>query len=132
MKIVSYASKSITDFSTIGLRQHFFLSSSISTADFLNRIFVSTSFYHRPHTGQISTTDFFEIKRGPRQHSFLSSVHTDQFFQQLVFFDQMGIPPAPLFTIGSYRPTFSTADFFRSNEDSVSIPFYHRPIQVKF
>ena len=74
MKITSYASKSIADFSTIELRQHFFLSSSISTAGFppaslpitgpiqakfqqlafskLNGALASTPFYHRPHTDQ--------------------------------------------------------------------------------
>ena len=132
MKITSYASKSITDLSTIEFRQHFFLSSSISTADFLNRILVSIPFYHRPHTDQISTADFFEIKRNLRQHSFLSSVHTGQFFQQLIFFDQMRAPPASLSIIGSYRSIFSTAGLFRSNENSVSIFFYHRFIQAKF
>ena len=75
-------------FNTIRFRQHFFLSidfflSSFQQlvslwSDLIKRNFVSTSFYHRFHTGQISTADFFEIKRSFRQHSFLSSIYTDQ------------------------------------------------------
>ena len=101
----------------------FFLSSSISTAEFSNRIFVSIFFYHRSHTGQILTADFFEIKRSLRQHSSLSSTHTGQFFQQLVLSNQMKAPLAPLFATGLYRPIFSTAGFFSIKRNLRQHPF---------
>ena len=104
-------------FSTIELRQHFFLSTDllsiiiISTAgplwsDLIKRNFVSTHVYHRSHTDQHFNSWSFLIKRGPRQHPFLSPIHTDQSFQQLIL--------------------------FWSDEGLASTPFYYRPIQAKF
>ena len=85
MEIASYASKlTAGSVRSIEFRQHFFLSIDffsiiiISTVDFLNRISISISFYHRFYTDQISTVDFFEIKRSFRQHLFLSFIYTDQ------------------------------------------------------
>ena len=85
-----------------------FIQINISIADFFwsNEDSVSTPFYHRFIQINFFNSWFFLIKWGPRQHSFLSSIHTDQFFQQLTL--------------------------FWSNENSASIPFYHRFIQVKF
>ena len=103
--------------STIESRQHFFLSMDsffiiiISTAgplwfDLIKRDPVSTHAYHRFHTDQHFNSWLFLIKRGLRQHSFLSSAHTGQSFQQLIF--------------------------FWSDEGPASIFFYHRFIQAKF
>ena len=83
----------------------------------------------------ISTADFFLIWSDQtkfRQHSLLSSISYRSIFQQLIFFDQTKIPSAFFFIIDSYRSIFSTADFFWSNENSASTPFYHRLIQIKF
>ena len=103
--------------STIGLRQHFFLSidflsiTIISTADplwsdLIKRGSASTHVYHRSHTDQHFNSWPPLIKRGLRQHSFLSPAHTDQSLQQLAF--------------------------LWSDEGLASTPFYHRPIQAKF
>ena len=103
--------------STIGSRQHFFLSIDfffiiiISTAgpfwsDLIKRSSVSTHAYHRFHTNQHFNSWPSLIKRKFRQHPFLSSTHTDQSLQQLIF--------------------------FWLNEGFASISFYHRPIQIKF
>ena len=109
MKIASYASKSITDFT-----------------DFL----VSTPFYHRLHTGQISTADFLEIKRGPRQHFFLSSTSYRPNFNSWLPRDQTGFSPAPISIIGPYRLTSDQLVPPRSNGASASTHSYHRLIQV--
>ena len=95
MKIISYASKSTADFNTIRFCQHSFLSNvffyqlfffiiihfnSWFFSDLIksNEDFVSIFFYHRFHTDQHFNNWFFEIKRKFRQHSFLSSIHTNQ------------------------------------------------------
>ena len=72
------------------------------------------------------------IKWGPRQHPFLPPAHTGQPFQQLTPPDQMGASPALLLTTGSVQANLFNSWPFRSNEDSVSTPFYHRPIQINF
>ena len=103
--------------STIGPRQHFFLSIDflsiiiISTADplwsdLIKRSSVSTHAYHRFHTDQHFNSWPLLIKRRPRQHPFLPSTHIGQSLQQLIF--------------------------LWSNEGSASTSFYHRPIQIKF
>ena len=104
--------------STIEFRQHFFLSIDffsiiiISTADSLliwsdqNEILSALISIIDFIQINILTADFFLIKQRLCQHSFLSLTHTEQFFQQLIF--------------------------FWSNGGSVSTPSYHRLIQVNF
>ena len=45
----------------------------------LNEILVSIYFYHRFIQINIWSVSFFEIKQSFRQHSFLSSIYTDQY-----------------------------------------------------
>ena len=127
MKITSYASKLTVDFNTIELRQDFFLSNvffSINHSFFIiihfnswsffsdliksNENFVSILLYHQFHTDQHFNNWFFEIKRKFRQHSFLSSIHTDQIW---IFFSWNNPSKTTLygdFWWFSYRRIFSS------------------------
>ena len=108
----------------------FFLSSFILTAnpfsDLIrsNEDFVSISFYHRFHTDQHFNSWLFKIKRKPRQHSFLSSIYTDQIW---IFFSWNNPPKTTLyedFWWFSYRRIFSSIFFHDLNFEFHFNSFY--------
>ena len=66
----------------------------------------------------------------PRQHLFLTSVHTDQFFQQLIFFWSNENFASTSFYHRFHTDQHFNSWFFEINEDFVSISLYHRFVQA--
>ena len=96
MKIAPYASKSTANL--IGPRQHPFLSNVLSTTPSLSLSFQQLA----PPWSDL-------IKRGPASTPSYYRSHTDQHFNSCPPRDQTRTSPAPIPTIGPYRPT---SDFF--------------------
>ena len=106
--------------STIGPRQHPFLSSA-HTGQFFQQLALPPIWLDGikrelrqhfflppiPYRSIISTADSFEIKRGSRQHSFLSSAHTGQIW---IFFSWNNPPKTTLY--GGFLVVFISKDIF--------------------
>ena len=118
------------DFVSIFFYQTFFLYQSFffyhhlfqQLISLIKRSFVSTLFYHWFHTDQHFNSWFFSKKF--RQHSFLSSIHTDQIW---IFFSWNNFSKTTLygnFWWFSYQKIFSSIFFHELNFEFYFNSFY--------